>query len=307
MNDARRDSGFWPEKLVALAALLRVDALAVVLVTRDGGALTYVQHNLAAPPGWEARAGAGVVARAITERAPRTGNEDVALADGKTAKTLCAAPISWQDVPAGALVAFRAGAPFEPADALALASAGALVAAELAESNALWRAQQSSNAVSQRETLRAELQRELAPLFDQDTILTKATERLAQLFDADGVSVMLLDPAGDLVTRAAVGHREDIVRQARRRLGEGIAGWVAKEGKPLLLRGKVEDPRGFSGVDPSIAAALVAPLASDKRVLGVVNVKTRSSLAQYGEAQLQDLATVARDVARALEREQAAA
>ena len=53
MNEPRREAGFWPDKLTSLAGLLKVDALAVVLAMRDGSALTYVQHNLAAPEGWE--------------------------------------------------------------------------------------------------------------------------------------------------------------------------------------------------------------------------------------------------------------
>ena len=302
MNEPRREAGFWPDKLTSLATLLKVDALAVVLAMRDGTALTYVQHNVAAAPGWEARAAGSAVARAIAERAPRTGPEDIALSDGKIAKTLCAVPIVWQDAAIGALVALRANGMFEPADALMVAGGAGLVAVELAETNALWRAQQASTAVTQRERLRAELQRELAPLADQDAILTKATQRLAEIFSADGVSMMLVDPAGDLVTRAAVGLREDVVRRARRKVGEGISGWVAKEGKPLLLQGKVEDARGFSGVDPSIGGALVAPLKGENRVLGVVNVKARAGESMYGEEQLQDLASVAQDVAGALER-----
>ncbi|HYY53864.1 MAG TPA: GAF domain-containing sensor histidine kinase [Candidatus Dormibacteraeota bacterium] len=305
MNESHSRAGLWPDKLTALGTLLKSDAVAVVLAMRDANPLTYVQHNLAAASGWESRAASGAVSRAIAERAPRTGGDDIALADGRVAKTLCAVPISWQDQVIGALVAFRAGGVFEPADAIAVAGAAGLVAAELAETNALWRAQQTSNAMTQRERLRADLQRELAPLADEDSILTKATQRLAELFGADGVSMMLIDSAGDLVTRAATGLREDVVRRARRKIGEGISGWVAKEGKPLLLQGSVEDARGFSGVDPSLGGALVAPLKSeDDKVLGVVNVKARAGQTAYGETQLEDLASVAQDVAQALERAQ---
>ena len=306
MNDsATEGGGFWPQKLASLATLVKSDALAVVLTMREGGPLTYVQYNLAAAGGWEANAANGLVLRAINERAPRTGNDELALGDRRIAKTLCAVPVSWQNDVIGALVAFRESGVFEPTDVVTLVGAAGLVAVELAETNALWRAQQTSNAMSQRERMRADLQRELAPLADQDAILTKATQRLAELFSADGVSMMLVDARGDLVTRAATGLGEDIVRRARRKIGEGISGWVAKEGKPLLLHGKVEDPRGFSGVDPSIGGALVAPITSeDNRVLGVVNVKARSGPTTYGESQLQDLASVAQDVGQALERAQ---
>src|SRR5438105_5998896 len=104
MNETRREAGFWPEKLASLATLLKADAIAVVLAMRDDAAVTYVQYNVAAPTGWEGRAANGAVSRAMSERAPRTGNDDVALADARIAKTLCAVPISWQDDVIGALV-----------------------------------------------------------------------------------------------------------------------------------------------------------------------------------------------------------
>ena len=301
MNEPRRDAGLWPDRLASLARLLRVDGIAVVLAMSDG-LITYAHHNLASPAGWESRLPSEALRRAIAERAPRTGSDQVALADGRVSQSLCAVPISWQGTPIGALVGLRAAGVFEPVDAVAMAGAAELVGLELVETNALRRAQQASEAVAQRERLREELDREIANLADPDAILTKATERLAEVFGADGVSMMLLDPAGDLVTRAATGVGEDVVRQARRKLGEGISGWVAKEGKPLLLQGKVEDSRGFSGVDPSIGGALVAPLKAEDKVLGVVSVKARAGQTKYGESQLQDLATVAQDVGRALAR-----
>lgn len=299
MSDPRRDAGFWPARLSSVAALVGADGLAVVLAMRDGSALTYANHNVAGGTGWEARAAEGAVARAMHDRAARSGIADVTLADGRVGRTLLAVPILWQDAPIGSLVALRASGAWVDSDSRALSRAADLVALELNEANQLWRAQQLSSSLVTRDRLRAEIQRELQSVAEPDAILERATRRLAEAFAADGVSMMLVEPSGELVTRAAVGLREDVVRQARRRVGEGIAGWVAQQGQPLLLTGKVEDAR-FTGVDPSIGGALVAPLKSEDRVLGVVNVKARS--AGYGQEQLQDLTSVAQDVARALER-----
>src|SRR3989442_6293407 len=300
MNDPRRDAGYWPARLQAIAALVGADGLAVILAVRDGSAITYTQHNLVPAPGWEATAGGGAVLRAIADRAPRTGSVEMTLSDGRMGKAICAVPISWQDSPIGALAGVRVKEGWQEADGWALTKAAELVGVELAESNTLWRAQTLSTALVAREKLRADIQRELATMTDPDAILELATRRLAEVFGADGVSMMLVDQAGDLVTRAAVGAGEDVVKQARRKIGDGIAGWVAQQGQPLLLSGKVDDPR-FSGVDPSIGGALVASLVSQDRILGVVNVKARGA-DKYGEGHLADLAGVAQDVANALER-----
>ncbi len=300
MSDPQQDAGYWPARLSAIASLVGADALAVVLAMRDGSAITYTQHNLAAEPGWEPRAADGAVVRAVNERAPRSGPADLALADGRVGYWLCAVPILWQDAPIGSFVAVRVETNWSESDTTALARTAELIALELAEANSLWRAQALSSSLLARERLRADIQRELATVADPDAILDRATRRLAEIFGADGVSMMLVGPTGELVTRAAVGLREDLVKRARRKVGEGIAGWVAQEGQPLLLSGKVEDAR-FSGVDPSIGGALVAPLRAEDRILGVVNVKARGG-EKYSESQLADLTSVAKDVAMALER-----
>ncbi len=300
MNDPGADAGDWPARLSSVATLVGADALALVIALRDGNASTYTHHNLAASAGWEARAADGAAVRAIDERAARTGTTELPLADGRVGRSLCAVPIIWQGAPIGSLVGVRADAAWQAADTQALAHAADLIALELTEWNALWRAQRLSSSLLARERLRGEIQRELQSLTDTDAILDRATRRLAEIFGADGVSMMLVEPSGDLVARAALGLREDVAKRARRKVGEGISGWVAQAGQPLLLSGKVEDPR-FEGVDPSIGSALVAPLRVEERILGVVNVKARAG-EKFGEAQLQDLATLAQDVAAALER-----
>ncbi|HUS70555.1 MAG TPA: hypothetical protein VM075_07260 [Anaerolineae bacterium] len=47
------------------------------------------------------------------------------------------------------------------------------------------------------------------------------------------------------------------MQRARRHLGEGISGWVAKNKEPLLLVGPIKDAR-FSGVGQGIKDALCA-------------------------------------------------
>lgn len=88
-------------------------------------------------------------------------------------------------------------------------------------------------------------------------------------------SLMLLDRSRSVLrTVAAFGPGGEGVRNARVRVGEGVAGWVAQYRKPRLLHG-MEDLRELTGVIPkerAIASAVCVPLQTQDRVLGVLNV-----------------------------------
>ena len=45
-----------------------------------------------------------------------------------------------------------------------------------------------------------------------------------------------------LTIQAAVGISTDVISQTQVRLGEGIAGWVAKTGQPLVVNGPDDLP-----------------------------------------------------------------
>src|SRR5919197_1455753 len=100
---ARPDADGWSARLAHLAALARVDALAIVLPSRDGPA-TYVAHNLAPVPWSMTRAAASVVST-LNQRVPsRIAGASIAFADGRSADGVATAPIVWKEQVVGALV-----------------------------------------------------------------------------------------------------------------------------------------------------------------------------------------------------------
>jgi signal transduction histidine kinase len=133
---------------------------------------------------------------------------------------------------------------------------------------------------------------------DPGELLEKATSQLAELFGADGVSIMLTDDAGQLSVRSSVGLSDDAKRD-RKKVGEGISGFVAQSGQPLLLSGPMRDQR-FAGNDLSINESIVAPLRAYDRTIGVVNIKRRfRSGAIWFRAQVESLTQVASEIAGA--------
>lgn len=96
-----------------------------------------------------------------------------------------------------------------------------------------------------RETRISEALREvgnaLGTTLDLDDLLELILDKLTDLLDADRATLYLLDEAHDeLVSRIMVGSQ---VRSIRVKVGHGIAGVVAKTGKPIRVRDSYADNR----------------------------------------------------------------
>ncbi len=108
-----------------------------------------------------------------------------------------------------------------------------------------------------------------------DEALEVILQQAIRLLSADEASVMLLDRTrGRLRIAASCGLPDDVVGRVEVPLGEGISGYVASSGTPLLLdsSAKVDryaDDRGRQG---SLRSAVSVPLRSRGAVEGVLNV-----------------------------------
>jgi K+-sensing histidine kinase KdpD len=105
-----------------------------------------------------------------------------------------------------------------------------------------------------------------------DIILSSALE----LLSADGGSIMLLEDPDELRAVCVRGHTHAV--GARLKLGESIAGHVAKEREPLLIAGPASRERFKNLVlqDAPVNSALSVPLINRGEVLGVLNVHAGS-------------------------------
>ena len=109
---------------------------------------------------------------------------------------------------------------------------------------------------------------------------------------------MLLNEDKDQLNIGAMrGLNDRIVRATRRKLGQGISGWVAQNKQPLLLVGPVSDPR-FVGVEREIKDAICAPLSVDGEVVGVLSVSNSAGPGAFDEGDLKRICTIADLIAR---------
>jgi hypothetical protein len=130
-------------------------------------------------------------------------------------------------------------------------------------------------------------------------------DMIAEIMGAKTASLMLLNEENEeLYVGAAMGLDESTMRNARVKVGESISGWVAKTGKPLLIR-DIEDDASFGRPNrPNYESrSLVSvPLRSDGRVIGVLNVTNKISLMPFGENDAEVLEILADRAAFILEK-----
>lgn len=112
-------------------------------------------------------------------------------------------------------------------------------------------------------------------------ILELLEERILTRLQGDLATISLLDPAtNELANISARGARHaETLLGLRLKVGEGGMGWVAQHGQPLAFP-DVHQDRRWARSDVSEAEGVVswlgAPLIIENRVMGVINVSTRS-------------------------------
>lgn len=123
-----------------------------------------------------------------------------------------------------------------------------------------------------------------------------------QVTGADIGSIMLIDKyRKHLTIRTAKGLPEEVIRNTRVRLGEGISGMAVEEGRPYLIDDTIGDNRIRQYLRrPSISSSMVIPIKIEDDVFGVLNLgASRNSSVRFDINNIRlvdkliDLATVA--------------
>lgn len=119
-------------------------------------------------------------------------------------------------------------------------------------------------------------------------------EFISELLGLDICSIMLSDEhTGELRIQSAMGLTDDIIKRTRIQPGDQICGWVAMEGKPLLIDDIENDPRfGKRSVSQYNTKSLLSvPLKVRDRVVGVLNLNNKKTAEPFTDQDLQ-LATM---------------
>jgi len=165
--------------------------------------------------------------------------------------------------------------------------------------------------LSQELTIFHDVAKALTSSLNLDSILQTIMEKMAEYFRPDTWSLLMVDEEKDeLYFAIAVGAAADVLAKVRLKVGEGIAGWVAKHGQPLIVPDVQADTRFSSRLDEltqlQTRSVICVPLRSKHRVLGVIQLVN----ANVGPSQqemfflqaLCDYAAISIENARAVEK-----
>lgn len=145
----------------------------------------------------------------------------------------------------------------------------------------------------------------MASLDDSQRVLDSLVRLVTQMLKVGRCSLMLIDPENqELRIRAAHNVSPEVIRNYRGRLGEGISGWVAQQGRALLITDIESHPlfkRGSSR-DYSTCSLLSVPLLFHDKVIGVLNVNNKLDGQVLTRSDELWLSTVANFVVISLER-----
>ena len=200
------------------------------------------------------------------------------LGRGERLKSQISVPLKIGDRVIGVLNVFnkRGGAPFTPEDERLLSTFASQAA--VAIENA--RLHQLSQERIQALTTLIEVGKLLSSKLEVDSLLREITEQARRVARAEAASLMLLDEKrGELEFRIALGPAGEQVKRFKVKVGEGIAGWVAKTGEPVIVNNVKEDPRFREDIARAIdfptRSILAVPLKVEERVVGVLEAINR--------------------------------
>src|SRR5450755_351319 len=165
---------------------------------------------------------------------------------------------------------------------------------------------------SQELTIFHDVAKALTSSLELDSILQTIMDKMAEYFRPETWSLLMLDhEKNELYFAIAVGTASESLSNVRLKVGEGIAGYVAKHGEKLIVPDVAADPRFAKRIDEMTKlethSVICVPVRSKLRVLGVIQL-VNVDMAHFGADEtfflqaLCDYAAIAIENARSVEK-----
>jgi len=139
-----------------------------------------------------------------------------------------------------------------------------------------------------------------------ESVLDHAMKFSEEFINAEASSIFELDETKDeLFIRVARGEKKDSIKKIRLKLGEGIAGWVAMTGEPMVVQDvekekrftrKYDDMSGFK-----TKSLICVPLKFRDRPIGAIQVFNKKNQEPFQQADLEILISLSQQIAVAME------
>lgn len=117
----------------------------------------------------------------------------------------------------------------------------------------------------------------VSSVLDLDQLLVLIIDTVTRMMQAKASSLLLLDrKTQKLYFKVATGEKKEEIRKYEVDLGQGIAGFVAEKGQPLLIPDVTKDPRWYKKISESIGfqthSIACVPMKVDSEIIGVVEI-----------------------------------
>jgi diguanylate cyclase (GGDEF)-like protein len=150
-----------------------------------------------------------------------------------------------------------------------------------------------------------EIGKTLTSTLDVREVLSIIMQKMSELLKPTNWSLLLLDPERKRLTfEIAVGEGSEKLKDISLPLGAGVCGWVAREGRPILVEDARQDERWCKNMDEltkfKTRAILCVPLIFRGSVLGVMEL-VNAVPNSFTEADLRLLSSLADYAAIAIE------
>src|SRR4030066_1286995 len=141
---------------------------------------------------------------------------------------------------------------------------------------------------------------------DPKEVRRRAMEAATQLMEAEVGSLLLIDEEkSHLYFEVALGDQEETIKKITLNIGEGIAGWVAQKGDPLIVNAHEKDSRFFKGVDErtefKTRNIICVPVKVKEKTIGVLEAINKQKKGKFNKEDLSLLTSLADQVAIALD------
>jgi sigma-B regulation protein RsbU (phosphoserine phosphatase) len=148
-----------------------------------------------------------------------------------------------------------------------------------------------------------QISEEMSSTLDLTALLDIALEQSLAAVGAGAGSIMLVsEETGRLEIAASRGLDRKLVENTSQEIGQSIAGWVAEHGESVLVTDAHRDARfNMPFYRDNITSSASVPLKTKGAVIGVLNVNTVRADRAFDERDLELLATVANQMAVAIE------
>jgi PAS domain S-box-containing protein len=147
--------------------------------------------------------------------------------------------------------------------------------------------------------------RSISSSLDQDTVLRMIAKEAKSLLQADASRIHLLDnQTDDLNCVVALGPAAEAAADLVLQFGQGLVGYVAQNGEPIILNNTSDDPRGVlipGTSNDDLECLLITPLSIRQRIMGTMTVQRDGLNRPFKSSDLELLNAFATQAAVTLE------